>query len=59
MALFLEKLDFFFIFGPPPPLLEISNFCFFFFGPFPDQLWRTENNKNQAGAELSLPMLLS
>ena len=27
MALFLEKLDFF-IFGPPPPLLENSNFFF-------------------------------
>ena len=34
MALFLEKLEFFFIFGPPPP--PIGKFqLFFFFEPFP------------------------
>ena len=34
MALFLEKLEFFFIFGLPPP--PIGKFQLFFFEPFPD-----------------------
>ena len=37
MELFLEKLEFFFIFGPPPPLLENSDF---FFNPSLTKLFR-------------------